>query len=166
MKLVYYPPENSRRPDSPMYPQRTGPRSANQIRRQDADYFYPNEMQMRGNARGNSRFHPEAIRREDAAYFYPNEMMRGQGAPNYYSNQMRRRGAPEYYPNEVRGQGTPDYYPNQMQGQQPPPNQQRRPSRFERLPDHFNTLVGHMGTINNGIQMMRQFGSILNIFRR
>lgn len=62
------------------------------------------------------------------------------------------------------------YYPQNPyhinQGQQPfSPYQQMPRQRFNEMPDHLNTIMGHMGTITNGINMMRQVSSLVRLFR-
>lgn len=52
---------------------------------------------------------------------------------------------------------------NQNQFQQQQPQQQQSP--MGRFPDTFNTIMGHAGTIQNGVNMMRQLGSLLRLFR-
>ncbi|WP_274310125.1 hypothetical protein [Solibacillus daqui] len=52
------------------------------------------------------------------------------------------------------------------QGQQPfSPYQQMPMQGPTERPDHLNTILGHMGTINNGLNMIKQFSSIMSIFR-
>lgn len=87
----------------------------------------------------------------------------------------RRRPYPPVYrqggrpPNRMRRQNDAFFYPNQFIRHQKSfsnPYQQQRPfSRFERMPSHFNNIMGHVGTITKGVNMMRQFGSILSLFR-
>ena len=95
----------------------------------------------------------------------PNQMTR-QAEPYFYPNQFRRPGNPNFYAEQFRGQY---YHPNQNTGQNLPfsntAEQQPRFSRLAKLPDHFNTLMGHAGTVQNGINMMRQLGSFLGRFR-
>ncbi|WP_230875113.1 hypothetical protein [Lysinibacillus cavernae] len=45
------------------------------------------------------------------------------------------------------------------------PNQQMQGSRLGNLPDHLNTIMGHAGTITNGVNMLRQMGALLSLFR-
>lgn len=52
------------------------------------------------------------------------------------------------------------------QGQQPfAPYQQMPMQRPAERPDHLNTIIGHMGTINNGLNMIKQVSSIMSLFR-
>ena len=74
--------------------------------------------------------------------------------PSYPQNQQ------QFYPYQQApdprfGQQQP-FYPFQQGPQQP---------RTGGLSDNLNTMMGHVGTITNGINMMRQMGSILSIFR-
>lgn len=80
--------------------------------------------------------------------FYPPNPRRRPFSPVY-----RQRGGP---PNQMRRPNNSFHNPNRQQSQG---------FRFERLPEHFNTIMGHAGTIKNGVNMIRQFGSILGLFR-
>ena len=116
------------------------------------------------------RFYPPDSRRRPAPPFYrqqfrPSNRM-GRQADYYYSpNQFRRPDQANFYAEQFRRQ----YYPpNQYTRQDSPfsnPYEQQRPSRFGRLPQHFNTLMGHAGTLQNGVNMMRQISSLLGMFR-
>lgn len=80
--------------------------------------------------------------------------------PFYPPPNMRRRTPPPYRqgfrtPDQFRRQRQPFLYPNQQLSQ----------FRNGGLPNHLNTLMGHVGTITNGVNMMRQIGSIMSIFR-
>ena len=115
--------------------------------------------------------------------FYPPDPRRGPAPPLYRQrfgppNQMRRQPEPYYYPDQFRRPENPNFYaeqfarqyyhPNQNIGQDAqfsPPAEQPRFSRLAKLPDQFNTLMGHAGTLQNGLNMMRQFGSFLGRFR-
>lgn len=79
---------------------------------------------------------------------------------------------PYFQPNARRG----PYPPNNRQYFGPPfrgrmvqpyysPNQQQQGSRLGNLPDHLNTIMGHAGTIKNGVNMLRQMGALLSLFR-
>lgn len=59
------------------------------------------------------------------------------------------------------------YGPSQGRFAQPfyYPKQQPQTSRVGRLPQHLNTLMGHAGTITNGVNMIRQMGYFLSLFR-
>ncbi|HWL24568.1 MAG TPA: hypothetical protein VNR38_12610, partial [Ureibacillus sp.] len=65
-----------------------------------------------------------------------------------------------YYQNQMRRQDEAYFHPNGMPGPNQPPN--RRPP--SRIPEHLNSLAGHMGTITQGINIMRQVGSLLSMF--
>lgn len=107
--------------------------------------------------------------------FYPQNPRRG--APPIYGqnygpptpNQFSRQDAPFYYPNQFARPNDSVYYSNQFYPvQQQPylnPYQQPQASRFGRLPGTINTIMGHAGTITSGINMMRQFGAIMRLFR-
>ena len=115
--------------------------------------------------------------------FYPQDPRRGPASPLYRQrfgppNQMRRQADPYYYPNQFRRPENPNFYGEQFRRQYYPPNPntgqdspsnnpsaQPRFSRLARLPDQFNTLMGHAGTIQNGLNTMRQIGSLLGMFR-
>lgn len=77
---------------------------------------------------------------------------------------------PFYPPNP----GRRPFPPGNRQGFRPPnrfsrqprpfftaPNQQAPTSRFQGL----RTVMGHVGTVTNGINMLRQMGSVLKFFR-
>ena len=87
-------------------------------------------------------------------------MIGGELMPFYQPNPRRRPMPPSYRqgfgPHFQGRQDQRFFYPNQQ-----PPNV----SRFGRLPDHLNTIMGHAGTITNGVNMMRQVGSLLRMFR-
>ena len=86
----------------------------------------------------------------------------------YYPPRFRRREDSYAYPSQYSRQRQPYYYPEQYMGYDSPvrnSNERPRPSRIGRLPEHFNTLMGHAGTLQNGINMMRQFSSLLGMFR-
>jgi len=79
--------------------------------------------------------------------------------PFFQPNPRRRPSPPSYrqsFGPPYRGrQEQPYFYPNQ----------QPQVSRFGRLPNHVNTLMRHAGTISYGVNMIRQMGSFLSIFR-
>jgi hypothetical protein len=62
-----------------------------------------------------------------------------------------------------------DYAPYPMdprQGQQQfTPYQQEAAPRNASFSDNLNTMMGHVGTITNGLNAMRQVGSMFNLFR-
>lgn len=79
---------------------------------------------------------------------------------------------PFYPPNRRNRSFQPRYSPGfrspyQGMPQQPfhGPIQQPPPSRFGQLPDHINTLMGHAGKITYGVNMIRQVGAIVSLFR-
>ncbi len=78
---------------------------------------------------------------------------------------------PYFPPNPRRGPIQPRYRqgygPSQGRFVQPfyYPYQQPQTSRVGRLPQHLNTLMGHAGTITNGVNMIRQMGYFLSLFR-
>lgn len=74
--------------------------------------------------------------------------------PNY------RRGV---YPSNQIGTFGPPFRGRTMQPNYPP-NQQFQAPRIGRLPD-LNTIMGHAGTITNGVNMLRQMGALLSLFR-
>ncbi len=80
---------------------------------------------------------------------------------------------PYFHPNARRGPYPPSnrqYFGPPFRGrlvQQPyySPNQQSQGLRLGNLPDHLNTIMGHAGTITNGVNMLRQMGSLLSLFK-
>jgi hypothetical protein len=66
-----------------------------------------------------------------------NQMQQNFRRPAYYYNQQRNFNA----------------YQQRPRRQQPP------------IQDTFNMLAGHMGTINNGVNMIRQMSSLLGLLR-
>lgn len=119
------------------------------------------------------RFYPPNPRRGPAPPLYrqrfgPSNRMGRQEDSFYYPNRFRRRDDSYSYPYQYSRQPQPYYYPEQyMRYDSSVGNSSERPqvSRFGRLPDHLNTLMGHAGTIQNGVNMMRQFSSLLGMFR-
>ncbi|MFP3918474.1 hypothetical protein U5N28_11745 [Lysinibacillus telephonicus] len=92
----------------------------------------------------------------------------------FYPPNPRRRPIPPVYrqrvapPSQIQRQDDSLYYLNQVRRQDEPflpPNNQPQVSRLRRFPDHLNTIYGHMGTIRNGVDMMRQLGAFLSRFR-
>ncbi|WP_332649083.1 hypothetical protein [Lysinibacillus sp. 54212] len=105
--------------------------------------------------------------------FYPSDFRSGT-LPVYPQNFIpptayRIAENPLYYPNQYEGSMNPYYFSNQFYGNQMQPYynpyQQAQLSRFGRLPDTFNTIMGHAGTITSGINMVRQIGAIMSMFR-
>lgn len=157
--MVYYPSDERNGVRSSMYSQRSGP--VNPMRRQDEAYYYPNQMM-----RQNERYHyPNQMRNRDEAYYYQDHIRRDEAY--YYPNQTMSRREAYMDPREIRRRDEAYYYPYPMRGQNPPPNPNHRPrSNFERLPEQLNSIAGHMGTITQGINIMRQVGSLLSMFRK
>lgn len=56
-----------------------------------------------------------------------------------------------------------------IQSMRPQPNsfnnQQSRNSRFGNLAENFSAMKGHADTITSGVNMLRQMGSLLSLFR-
>lgn len=77
----------------------------------------------------------------------------------FYPPPTPRRRVPQRYrqdfrtPQQFRRQGQPPFF---YTNQQPP---------YGGLPNHLNTIMGHVGTITNGVNMMRQLGSFMSLFR-
>ncbi|AWE07964.1 hypothetical protein DCE79_11440 [Lysinibacillus sp. 2017] len=96
--------------------------------------------------------------------FYPPAGRRGP-----YPIQRQRFGPPP--PNAFSRPNNGAFYngnqfdPRQDQQMFNPYQQQPQPSRFGMVSDNLNTMMGHMGTITNGINMMRQVGGIMSLFR-
>ena len=115
------------------------------------------------------RFYPPDFRRGPTPPFYRQrfEPSNPMGTPHnyyYYPNQFRRPDNTYFYAEQFRRQYNPPQYPRQDFSFSYPYEQQR-PSRLGRLPEHFNTLMGHAGTLQNGVNMMRQISSLLGMFR-
>lgn len=101
-------------------------------------------------------FYPPSNRRN------PFQMTRqpyGYPAPN------RFRGQNNFYPspNQFRGQNQYTAPPNQFEST-PYFNPYEQPP-YGRAPTNLNTMMGHVGTITNGINMMRQIGGLMSLFR-
>ena len=85
----------------------------------------------------------------------PPQMSEQQFGPPRNNPFSRRQDYSSYpYPMDPR-QGQPQFNPYQ---QMPEPRQGG-------LSNNLNTMMGHVGTITNGINAMRQLGSIFSIFR-
>ena len=85
----------------------------------------------------------------------PQQMFEQQFGPPRNNAFSRRQDYSSYpYPMDPR-QGQPQFNPNQ----------QMPGSRQGSLSDNLNTMMGHVGTITNGINAMRQIGSIFSLFR-
>lgn len=107
--------------------------------------------------------------------FYPQNSRMGMFTPNGQQfgppPQMGRQQMGMPRSNEFARQREvfyPPYPMNQRPGPQqfnPYPQQQQQGSRFSGLSDNLNTMMGHVGTITNGINTMRQVGTMLNLFR-
>ncbi|WP_341302557.1 hypothetical protein MHB44_09530 [Lysinibacillus sp. FSL H8-0500] len=74
----------------------------------------------------------------------------------FFQPEPRRRP----YPPRYRQNFGPPYRARQMQPYISP----NQPTQG-RLPDHVNTIMGHVGIITNGVNMLRQMGSLLSLFR-
>ena len=78
----------------------------------------------------------------------------------YYSPNPRRRPVPRRY--------RQNYNP-MIQSMRPQPNsfnnQQPRNSRFGNLAENFSAMKGHADTITSRVNMLRQMGSLLSLFR-
>jgi len=78
----------------------------------------------------------------------------------YYSPNPRRRPVPRRYRQS---------FDPMMQNMRPQPssfnNQQPRNSRFGNLADNLSAMKGHADTITSGVNMLRQMGSLLSLFR-
>lgn len=191
--MPFYPPNPRRRQQQMMYRPGFGP--SNPARGQQQSYesnqgrhetpyfnpyegaeqpFYPYQEEQ-------AFFNPFQGRGEEA-YFDPYQNLEEQPYFNHYEgeppffNPFQGGGQP--FPHQGRGgqqlfnqaQGRPQpgaFNPNQGSPQQPPfnGNQQPRPGFFTRLPDNINKIYGHVGTIRNGVDMVRQLGAFLNAFR-
>ena len=92
-------------------------------------------------------------------YYVKSFLIGGELMPFYPPNRRNRPFPPTYRqdfgPPYQSMQEQPFYYPPQ----QPPV------SRFGRLPANLNTIMGHAGRISNGVNMVRQMGSLIRFFR-
>lgn len=84
--------------------------------------------------------------------FFPPNPGRRPFPPNY----RQRFGPPP--PNQFMGR-QPNRFGPRMQNQQMPPSGQGG------LFNNIKTVMGHMGTVNTGINMLRQFGSVFSFFK-
>lgn len=134
--MPFFPTEPRRGPMPPVYRQQFGP--PNQMRP-----MYNRPQQRPGFFQPYPQRQPMSnLNRQPFGFSGPNQQ---QPFFDPYARQQR----------DFNQQGS-------FQQQQP---QQQQPSRFGRLPDTINTLMGHAGTITNGVNVMRQFGSLLGLFR-
>ena len=126
-------------------------------------FFQPNPRRSPFPERYRQDFGPPNQGRREQPFFNPNQGRRER--PFYYQNQGRQE-QPYYYQNQGR-QEQPYYYQNQGRQEQPYyyPDQQYQAPGFGGLTNNLNTLMGHAGTITNGVNMFRQLGSIMSLFR-
>ncbi|MGN7116949.1 hypothetical protein [Lysinibacillus odysseyi] len=97
----------------------------------------------------------------------PNPVPQFRAQPPFYQQPypMGRPGNPFFSPSPFGNQGQPFLNQNQFGMQDPNayyPNQQ---FRGPGLSGHLNTLMGHVGTVTNGVNMLRQLGSLMTLFR-
>ena len=92
---------------------------------------------------------------------YP--MARQRYGPSQMSNQ--RFGSPRN--NAFARRQDYSFYPMYPTQEQQPfnPYQQEPGARNGSFSDNLNTMMGHVGTITNGLNAMRQVGSMFNLFR-
>lgn len=100
--------------------------------------FYPPRYRRDSFQMGGQRFGPPAP-----------QPFRG---PNPFFASQQFRGPNNFYPQQNQFESRPYFNPNE----QPP---------YGRAPTDLNTMMGHVGTITNGINMMRQIGGVLGLFR-
>ena len=88
-----------------------------------------------------------------------------QGQPYYYNDQFRQ-GPQNFFLNQGSWQ-QPNFYPNGGWQGQPNlfENNFNQAQRFGGLPGNLNTIMGHVGTVTNGVNMVRQLGAIMSLFR-
>ena len=101
---------------------------------------------------------------------------------NFFSNSRQQFGYPPMSPPQFgfappNSFQQPNYFSPYNQGnsfgiepwqqQQVPfnPYQQIPNQGYGGLPDNLNRIMGHVGTITNGINMVRSIGSIMSLFR-
>ncbi len=89
----------------------------------------------------------------------------GGGQGQFYSPPYPGGQGPSFFPPNFGGQGQSFFPPNTGGQGQFFSNHNSSQGRFGNLPNHINTLMGHAGTINNGLNMMRQFSSLMGLFR-
>lgn len=82
---------------------------------------------------------PTAYRRPNNTLYYPSEFVRPMDS--------------YYFPNHLYPANRQPYYS---------PYQQTGPSK---LPNALNLIMDHAGTITSGVNMVRQIGSIMSLFR-
>ena len=98
----------------------------------------------------------------------PPPPFRRQAPFNPQGNPMGGQGNPYFNPNPFGNQGQPFFGSDQFGMQDPAaynPNQPFGAPRSRGLGGQLNTLMGHMGTVTNGVNMLRQLGSIMTMFR-
>ena len=114
------------------------------------------------------RFGPPQMSNQSYGPPRPNPFSRLRDA--FYSSQGQQQFNPyQQGPNPRQWQQQYNPYqqaPDPRQWQQPnDPFQQAPGPGSGSLSDNLNTMMGHVGTITNGINMMRQVGSIFSLFR-
>ena len=147
--MVFYTPNMGRGPFPPRARQNVGPaapfgRPGNPSPFGRQVPFFPQQNPIGG--QGNPFYNPNQFGNQGPFY-----------SPNQFGNQ-----GPFYNPNQFGNQGS-FFNPNQFGMQDPAsyyPNQQFGGSRLGGL----NTLMGHVGTVTNGVNMLRQLGSLVNLF--
>ncbi|WP_107923763.1 hypothetical protein [Lysinibacillus parviboronicapiens] len=78
----------------------------------------------------------------------------------FYPPNPRRRPLPQRY-----RQGFGSSYQGRQEQPFFYPMQQPQAFKFGNLPDSLNAIMGHAGTITNGVNMLRQMGSLLSLFK-
>lgn len=87
--------------------------------------------------------------RRQTPYFQQQNQM---GNPYYSQGPFGNQGQSFFNQNQFGQQGPAAYYPNQQFG-------------ARGLTGNLSNLMGHVDTVKNGVNMLRQFGSLMTLFR-
>lgn len=88
--------------------------------------------------------------------FPPQSPIAGQGNPYFNPYSYGNQGQPFFNQNPYGMQGPGSFFPNQQPYGTP---------GFGGMSGQLNTLMGHVGTVTNGVNMLRQLGSFMGMFR-
>lgn len=81
------------------------------------------------------------------------------------SRQTRLRGPNDYAASPNQFRGVNNYIAPQNQFESRPYFNPYEQPPYGRPRTDFNTMMGHVGTITNSINMMRQIGGLMSLFR-
>lgn len=146
--MVFYPPNPGRGAIPPRYRQ---------------NFVPPGPLGRQGSPYPS----PAPLRRQGSRFLSPGQMG-GQVDPSFYQNQFGNQGQSFLNRNQFGNPGQSFFNQNQFGAQDPAaynPNQQFGGSGLGGLPGQLNTIMGHVGTLTNGVNMLRQLGSIMTLFR-